>query len=65
MNRILAIDANFPIENARRIVAIRNQIIHGYDSVSDENIWSILINYLPKLKKEINDLITTEKEIPE
>ncbi len=64
MNRILAIDTNFPIENARRIVGLRNQIIHGYDSVSDENIWAIIINHLPKLQLEINNLINDEMQIP-
>jgi len=64
MNRILVIDTNFPIENARRIVGLRNQIIHGYDSVSDENIWAIIINHLPKLQLEINNLINNEKQIP-
>lgn len=60
MNRILVIDPDFPIENARRIVSLRNQIIHGYDSVSDENIWAIIINHIPKLQLEINNLINKE-----
>jgi uncharacterized protein with HEPN domain len=56
-NRILKEDPEFEIENAHRIVGLRNQIIHGYDTVSDENIWGVLINYLPKLKAEIIKLI--------
>jgi uncharacterized protein with HEPN domain len=55
-NRILKEDPEFEIENAHRIVGLRNQIIHGYDTVSDENIWGVLINYLPKLKVEIEKL---------
>ena len=57
MSRILKEDNSFPIENAHRIIGLRNQIIHGYDSVSDENIWSVLINNLPILKEEVNKLI--------
>ncbi|MDX5346265.1 MAG: DUF86 domain-containing protein [Hymenobacteraceae bacterium] len=57
MNRILAKDPDFPIENAKRIVGLRNQLIHGYDNISFENIWAILINHLPKLKITINKLI--------
>ncbi|MCX6256984.1 MAG: DUF86 domain-containing protein [Bacteroidia bacterium] len=57
MNRILKEDSEFPIENAHRIVGLKNQIIHGYDNVSDENIWGILDNHIPMLKKEINRLI--------
>ena len=45
------------ITNARKIVNLRNFIIHSYDSVSDENIWAIVINNLPELKKEIDLLI--------
>ena len=57
MNRILREEPDYPIENAYRIVGLRNQIIHGYDMVSDENIWGILINYIPKLKTEVNQQI--------
>jgi uncharacterized protein with HEPN domain len=57
VNRIIKEDPEFPINNAKRIVGLRNQIIHGYDSVSDENIWGIVINHIPKLKEEVNRLI--------
>ena len=57
INRILKEDPGFPIDNARRIVGLRNQIIHGYDSISDENIWAILITHLPKLKSEIQKFL--------
>lgn len=57
VNRILKIQSDFPIENARRIVSLRNQISHGYDSISDENIWAIVINHLPHLKEEVERLI--------
>ena len=57
MNRILVREPNLPIENARRIVGLRNQIIHAYDTISDENIWAIVINYLPKLKAEVHKLL--------
>ena len=57
MNRLLKDDPYFPIENAKRIIGLRNQIIHGYDSVSDENIWAIISSHLPKLKSDIGKLI--------
>ena len=50
MNRILKLDPHFQIENTKRIIGLRNQIIQGYDTISDENIWGILINHLPQLK---------------
>ena len=60
VSRILKEDPNFPLDNARRIIGLRNQIIHSYDTVSDENIWAILKNHLPKLGMEVNDLINKE-----
>jgi len=57
MNRILKEDPDFLIENSKRIISLRNQIIHGYDSVSDENIWGIINLHIPKLKTEIDSLI--------
>ena len=57
VNRIIKEDPNFPIENAQRIVGLRNQIIHGYDTVSDENIWAILHKHLPQLRSEVNSLL--------
>jgi len=60
MNRIVKRDESFQdkITNSRAIIGLRNQVIHAYDNISDENIWSILINHLPKLKTEIDSLIS-------
>ncbi|MDR1755441.1 MAG: DUF86 domain-containing protein [Culturomica sp.] len=57
MNRILKINPGFTITAARRIVDTRNRIVHGYDSVSDETMWGIVINHLPLLKAEIERLL--------
>lgn len=43
------------LDNAQKIIGIRNRIAHGYDKISDDLIWSILINHLPKLKAEIHE----------
>jgi len=53
MNRILKEEPDITVENSRRIIGLRNQIIHGYDSVSDENIWGIVVNHIPILKAEV------------
>ena len=56
-NRILKLDNEFPIDNARKIVDLRNWVIHGYDNVDDVIIWGILINHLPKLKEQVEKLM--------
>jgi len=58
VNRILKKDSSFEITNARQIIATRNRISHGYDAVSDDMIWSIVIKHLPMLKDEIEKLLT-------
>ena len=57
VNRILDKDDSVKITNARKIVDNRNRIIHGYNSVSDNVIWGILIRYIPKLKEEVIKLL--------
>ena len=57
MNRILKEDRNIAITNSRKIVDARNYIIHGYDSLSADILWSIVINHLPKLKEETQILL--------
>ena len=57
MNRILRIDESIAITNARKMVDARNYIIHGYDSLSPDILWSMVINHLPRLKKEVVALL--------
>ena len=57
MNRILNICPDIVISNSRKLVDIRNRIIHGYDTVSDEIIWSVVIKHIPILQIEIECLL--------
>ena len=54
--RILEIAPDINISDARKIIGARNRIIHGYDDVDNTEIWNIVINSLPILKKEIDEL---------
>lgn len=60
MNRILKADKNITITNSRKIVDARNYIIHGYDSLSADILWSIVINHLPKLRGETGVLLNND-----
>ena len=57
MGRILKENSAIEISNSRKIVDVRNRIIHGYDSVSDDVIWGIVIKNLPVLQKEVEYLL--------
>lgn len=57
VNRILKTDPNIDISNARRIVNLRNWVIHAYDNVDNVIIWGIIDKDLPLLKKQVDGLL--------
>ena len=57
INRIMKADPTMNLSNSRKIVDTRNRIIHGYDTVTVEVIWGIIINHLPILRKEVSDFL--------
>ena len=60
MNRILQRDKEILISNSRKIVDVRNRIIHGYDTVSDDIIWGVVVKYLPILQLETKLLLNAK-----
>ena len=57
MSRILQKDESVQLSNSRKIVDTRNRIIHGYDSISDDIIRSIILQHIPLLKSEVKKLL--------
>ena len=57
MSRILKVSSDIKISHTRKIVDTRNRIIHGYDSVSEDILWGIVIRNLPDLEKEVKELL--------
>jgi uncharacterized protein with HEPN domain len=57
IGRIFGKNTDIKISHSKKIISLRNRIIHGYDIISDELIWGILINDLPKLKTEVTELL--------
>jgi len=57
--RIRKIDEAYlsKIADANKIIGFRNVIIHGYDIIDSKIVWDAVKFNLPKLKKEINNLI--------
>jgi len=56
MGKLIKADSKIEISNPRRIIDLRNWVIHGYDKVDDVIIWGIVIKDIPILKKEIEKL---------
>ncbi len=48
------------ISHSRAIIATRNRVIHDYAAVTDDVIWKIVVNDLPKLKEEVQTLMSSE-----
>lgn len=56
-NRILKQLPEIAITDIKKIIDTRNRIIHGYDNISDEIIWAIVVKHLPKLYEEVISLL--------
>jgi uncharacterized protein with HEPN domain len=41
------------------IVALRNRVIHGYDSVDDEIVWDIVQTNIPPLTHQLRGVLNT------
>ena len=59
LNRLKSVDAALAgrISDLRRAVAFRNVLIHGYESVDDPIVWSIIKDKLPSLAADITALL--------
>ncbi len=57
VNRLLKRFPDINISDAKKIVGLRNKMIHEYDVVDDAQLWSIIINHLPRLKIEVERLL--------
>jgi uncharacterized protein with HEPN domain len=57
VNRIIKEDPNFLLDQAKNIIGTRNRIIHSYDNISDEVIWTIVVRDLPKLKAQVEQFL--------
>ncbi len=57
VNKIIKNNPEIEISNARAIIATRNRVIHDYAAITDDVMWKIVINDLPKLKTEVDTLM--------
>ena len=60
INRILKVDPTFELPNAKAIINTRNRVIHGYDSVTTEFLWSLIIKHIPALKKDVENILANK-----
>jgi len=51
------LDPTIKIDNAHKIVDLRNWVIHGYDKIDDVIIWGVVLKQLPLLKIQVDELL--------
>ena len=59
LNRIKKFDEELieKISEHHRIIGFRNILIHGYDIIDEMIVWQAVVNHLPILVKEINEIL--------
>ena len=60
VNKIHQDYPDIEISNSRAIIATRNRVIHDYAAVTDDVMWKIVVNDLPKLKTEVDTLLAQD-----
>jgi uncharacterized protein with HEPN domain len=49
------------ISSYRKVIGFRNQLVHGYDVINNAEVWTIINDFLPSLRTEV-DLLLREAE---
>lgn len=57
INLLLKHDPSVALPNAKAIIGTRNRVIHAYDNVTPEFLWSLVINHIPKLHQDVAELL--------
>ena len=59
-NNLLKINPALTISSARKIVDLRNRVIHAYDDVDEIIIWKVITTDIPVLLHEVQQLLQQE-----
>ena len=51
------IKSGYFTKNKRAIVDFRNLLIHEYFGISNEEVWDIIVNYLPNFESEVRNIL--------
>ena len=59
-NKLLKLNADVLLTAARKIVNLRNRVIHAYDEVDEIIIWKVIVKDIPVLLQEVQQLLAQE-----
>ena len=57
INQLLKHDPTIDLPNAKAIIGTHNRVIHSYDNVTPEFLWSLVINHIPRLHEDVKGLL--------
>lgn len=57
ITRINKIDGAVEISQSKKIIGLRNRVIHAYDTISEDIVWGVVVNHIYPLKTEVEELI--------
>ena len=56
-NNLLKLNPGISLSHGRKIVNLRNRVIHAYDAVDDTIIWKVVVKDIPLLIDEVRQLM--------
>lgn len=57
ITRIKNVDSSIEISQSKKIIGLRNRVIHAYDTVNEDIVWGVVVKHLDSLKTEVEYLI--------
>jgi uncharacterized protein with HEPN domain len=48
-----------PITDYRKVIAFRNILVHGYSTIDDHIVWSVIQSHLPVLRREVEAVMVS------
>lgn len=51
------------IPDIRDIVGTRNRLIHGYDNVNYNVLWDIVVDFVPSLEEQVDNLLREAPDV--
>lgn len=57
LNKLKKVENNLIIKNETEIIAMRNRLVHAYDSIDSSIVWVIIKKHLPHLKSEVEGFL--------
>ena len=61
VTRLVKLEAQVTITDSKKIISMRNKIVHEYDIVDETQIWAVVVKHLPILKLEVGKILADDQ----